>query len=294
MARAAHCSDCGTGFVSESTRGPIPSRCDSCRAEHQRAIRRKPAAQRTYRVLSLGAGQQSSALLALSAAGRLPRLDLVVFADTQWERRTVYDNVERLEKLATTAGIRFERVTVGPLRDAALGDFVPMPVFGHHDGKPVVMRQACTMQWKIKPIRRRVRELAGPLHGLRVEMWLGISSEEVYRMKPSPVDYIEHVYPLIDMKWTRADCVEYLADQGLTDVPRSSCIACPFKSAGEYRRMAEEAPEEWADAVAFDEALRSRDDPMYVHHSRKPLPLILGAPIETDLWGNECEGYCGV
>lgn len=245
-------------------------------------------------MLSLGAGQQSSALLALSAAGRLPRLDLVVFADTGWERQVVYDNVERLEKLAVSAGIQFERVTIGPLRDAALGDFVPMPVFGYHDDKPVVMRQQCTANWKIKPIRRKVREIAGPLHGLTVDMWLGISSEELYRMKDSPVDYIRHVYPLIDLGWTRADCIAFLAEQGLTDVPRSSCIACPFKSAEEYRRMADESPDEWADAVAFDEQLRSRDDPLYVHHSRKPLPLVLGSRPETDLWGNECSGYCGV
>jgi len=211
----------------------------------------------------------------LSALGRLPKLDLVVFADTQWERKVVYDNVDRLERIATDAGIPFERVTAGALRDTAVeDDFVPMPVYGFHGDKPVVMRQQCTMDWKIKPIRRRVRELAGPLHGLTVEMWLGISYEETYRLKPSPVAYIEHVYPLIDLKWTRAHCVEFLAGQGLTDVPRSSCIACPFKSAGEFRRMASEAPGEWADAVDFDERLRARPDPMFVHHSRKPLPIM--------------------
>lgn len=293
MPRTATCSGCGSSLVVQSTRGPLPSWCGSCKEERRRERQRKPAEVRTFRVLSLGAGQQSSALLVLSALGRLPKLDLVVFADTQWERQVVYENVDRLEGIATDAGIRFERVSVGPLRDAALGDFVPMPVYGHQSGKPVVMRQACTMNWKIKPIRRRVRELAGPLHGLTVEMWLGISSEEVYRLKPSPVEYIEHVYPLIDMKWTRADCVGFLADQGLTDVPRSSCIGCPYKSASEFRTMATEAPEEWADAVDFDERLRSRPDPMFVHYSRRPLPLILGAPVETDLWGNECQGYCG-
>jgi hypothetical protein len=251
--------------------------------------------KRIFRVLSLGAGQQSSALLLLSALGRLPKLDLVVFADTQWERQVVYDNVDLLEQVADGAGIRFERVSVGALRDTAVeGGHVPMPVFGFHGGKPVVMRQSCTANWKIKPIRRKVRELAGPLRGLKVEMWLGISAEEVYRLKPSPIKYIEHVYPLIDLQWTRRDCVEFLAEQGMADVPRSSCIACPFKSASEFRRMASESPQEWADAVDFDEQLRSRPDPMFVHHSRKPLPLILGSPVETDLWGNECSGYCGV
>jgi hypothetical protein len=250
---------------------------------------------RVFRVLALGAGQQSSALLLMSAAGMLPKLDVAVFADTQWERRVVYDNVDRLEGRTRQAGIRFERVSVGPLRDVALkGEFVPMPVYGRHEGRDVVMRQSCTMNWKIRPIRRLVRELAGPLHGLRVEMWLGISFEETYRMKPSPVRYIEHVYPLIEMRWTRADCVRFLAQQGMTGVPRSSCIACPFKGAAEWRQMARDAPDEWADAVAFDEALRSRPDPLFVHHSRRPLPLVLETPEQGDLFGEECQGICGV
>lgn len=292
MARVGTCRDCGERFEAPGARGPVPPRCPPCRDEQARAIRRKPAESRTFRVLSLGAGQQSSALLLMSAKGLLPKLDLVVFADTQWERRVVYDNVHRLERVAAEAGIRFERVTVGPLRDAALGDFVPMPVFGERNGRRVVMRQSCTVNWKIVPIRRKVREIAGPLHGLKVEMWLGISFEETYRMKPSPVRYIEHTYPLIDMRWRRSDCIAFLAEHGLSDVPRSSCVACPFKATSEWQAMAREAPDEWADAVAFDEAMRSRKDPLFVHHSRKPLPLVLAGPEQGDLFGEECSGYC--
>lgn len=290
------CRDCGEPFAPTGTRGPRPERCPPCKVERRRASQRKPPVERTFRVLALGAGQQSSALLMLSATGRLPKLDLVVFADTRWERQVVYDNVDRLEERARAAGIRFERVSVGALRAAALeGDFVPMPVFGQRDGQPTVMRQSCTMNWKIRPIRRLARKLAGPLHGLTVEMWLGISFEETYRMKPSPVRYIEHRYPLIDMRWRRADCVAFLAEQGLTDVPRSSCIACPYKSNAEWRQMAEQAPDEWADAVDFDARLQARPgDPLYVHPTRKPLPLALSGPDQGDLFGNECEGYCGV
>lgn len=288
------CDDCRGLIERTGTRGPAPRYCPACRLARKQSRQRKPADARTFRVLSLGAGQQSSALLLLSAKGLLPRLDLVAFADTRWERQVVYDNADRLERVAVEAGIRFERVSAGALRDEALGEFVPMPVYGRHEGRDVVMRQSCTMNYKIRPIRRLVREVAGPLHGLTVEMWLGISFEETYRMKPSPVGYIEHVYPLIDMRWTRADCVRFLAEQGMTGVPRSSCIACPYKGTGEWLDMARNAPEEWADAVEFDEALRSRSDPLFVHRSRRPLPLVLTGPQQGDLFGNECEGYCGV
>lgn len=113
-------------------------------------------------------------------------------------------------------------------------------------------------------------------------------------MKPSPVRYITHTYPLIDMRWTRRDCVAYLASVGIKDPPRSSCIACPYKSRDEWRAMARDSPGEWADAVEFDATLRARADPLYVHHSLKPLPLVLSSGEQGELWNNECEGHCGV
>ena len=39
----------------------------------------------TLRILSLGAGVQSSVVLLMSIKGILPRLDAAIFADTQWE-----------------------------------------------------------------------------------------------------------------------------------------------------------------------------------------------------------------
>jgi hypothetical protein len=246
-------------------------------------------------VLSLGAGQQSSALLLMSAFGMLPRLDLAVFADTGWERQVTYDHLARLERVAADAGIPLRRVSIGNLRDDVLAsDFVPMPVFGVHEGHGVTFRQSCTRNWKIKPIRRVVREMAGPLAGLRVDMWLGISFDEVFRLKPSPVAYIEHVYPLVDMRWTRGDCLGFLAKHGFADTPRSSCVGCPYKSIAQWREMRRDAPDEWADALAFDEALRGRPDQMFLHRSRKPLALAVLGPDQGDLFGEECEGHCGV
>ena len=48
-------------------------------------------------VLSLGAGVQSSTLLLMSLNGDMPPLDYVIFADTGWEPRAVYDHLEKLK-----------------------------------------------------------------------------------------------------------------------------------------------------------------------------------------------------
>jgi hypothetical protein len=287
------CCDCGEEIERAGSRGPNPERCPTCKVERRRSAQRLDIAPRIFRVLSLGAGQQSSSLLLMSALGKLPKLDLAVFADTGWERQVTYDHLSRLERLAMDAGIPLRRVSVGNLRDDVLAsDFVPMPVFGKWGNKRVTFRQGCTRNFKIRPIRQVIRDAAGPLAGLTVHLWLGISFEETYRLKPSPIAYIEHVYPLVDMRWTRTDCQRFLREHDFGDTPRSSCVGCPYKSIGQWREMQRDAPDEWADAVAFDEALRQRPEPMWLHSSLKPLPLAVLQPDQGDLFGEECEGYC--
>src|SRR5881275_3608975 len=76
--------------------------------------------KRVKRVLSLGAGVQSSCLLLMSCRGVLPHLDLAVFADTRYEPAAVYEHLTWLEEEAAQAGIPLHRVSVGNLREDAL------------------------------------------------------------------------------------------------------------------------------------------------------------------------------
>lgn len=70
----------------------------------------------TLRVLSLGAGVQSTTLFILSAIGVLPKLDYAIFADTGAEPQEVYDHLDRLEReVAIPAGIPIIRVQYGNL-----------------------------------------------------------------------------------------------------------------------------------------------------------------------------------
>lgn len=48
------------------------------------------------RVLSLGGGTQSCALALMSAQGDLPKLDHIVFADTQGELPETYEYIDYL------------------------------------------------------------------------------------------------------------------------------------------------------------------------------------------------------
>jgi hypothetical protein len=73
------------------------------------------------RILSLGAGVQSTTLLLLSASGELEHLDAAIFADTGAEPQAVYDHLDRLEEqVAKPAGIPIYRVSYGNLGDDLL------------------------------------------------------------------------------------------------------------------------------------------------------------------------------
>lgn len=74
----------------------------------------------TLRLLSLGAGVQSTVLGLMAADGTLPGLDAAIFADTGWEPARVYKVVDKLEAVLNAAGIPLHRVSNGNLRNDAI------------------------------------------------------------------------------------------------------------------------------------------------------------------------------
>lgn len=268
---------------------------------------RLAAAEPALRLLSLGAGVQSTTLLLLAAEGRLPGLDGAIFADTGWEPAAVYEHLDRIDReVAQPAGIPIYRVSVGNIRNDALDPehrFASMPLFVKNpDGGDGMTRRQCTSEYKLKPIKAQARQLLGYPHprpvprGMHAEQWIGISRDEIGRAKDSGIQYLKSVHPLLDMDgaadgrqgWTRSDCLRYLRANGWASTPKSACIGCPFHGNAQWRALRDGNPQEWADAVDFDHAIRSGNargnangKPLlgeaYLHRSRLPLDR---APID--------------
>ncbi|MFD3666247.1 hypothetical protein ACFWVF_37520 [Streptomyces sp. NPDC058659] len=121
-----------------------------------------------------------------------------------------------------------------------------------------------------------------------VEQWIGISTDEFYRAKDADVRYMRNVHPLIDMNWSRSDCVRYLTSLGLAETPKSSCLGCPFHGNAQWRHIRDTSPSEWEDVVEFDAAIRRGNaratatgnallGKAFLHRSRVPLGQ---APID--------------
>jgi hypothetical protein len=263
-------------------------------------------------VLSLGAGVQSTTLALMAARGDIPAPDCAIFADTGWEPKAVYDHLDRLE-----AALPFPlyRVSAGNIRDSIVarrnttgGRFASVPWFTlGPTGKKGMGRRQCTSEFKLKPIRQKLRDLAGAVPRQRlpidfVTSLIGISTDEAARMKPSRDRWIKNVYPLIELGMSRRDCVRWMEERQWK-APKSACIGCPFHSNAMWRELRDLHPAEWADAVEVDRQLRQGNargmrDEEYMHAARIPLDKVDLSTLEergqSNLFNNECEGMCGV
>lgn len=255
-------------------------------------------------VLSFGGGVQTTALALMVLEGAIERPDVAIFADTQWETKDTYEYVDRVERMWIAQGLKFIRVTVGDIRNDSLSPkkrWASMPLFTLNNGvKGMLMRQ-CTNEYKIQPIIQGIRRFIGlkPRQRMKhhINMWLGITTDEAHRMKDNRIKWITNVYPLIERKISRRDCKNYLKPLGFGDTPKSACIGCPYHSDNFWRSLKEDSPDEFANAVEYDNDVRKTrvalKSPVFLHRSCKPLGEVK-LDREPDLFGNECEGLCGL
>jgi len=273
----------------------------------------------TLRVLSLGAGVQSSTMALMAAKHEIgPMPDICIFADTQWEPIGVYEHLDWLEaeiKRLTNGRMEISRVTAGNIREDHINGlnstgqrFASMPLFG---GGGMGRRQ-CTNEYKIQPIQQKVRSLLGLGKGQRVpkgvvvEQWIGISTDEASRMKPSRDKWCRHRWPLVEMGMARHHCHTWFGKHYPGRVlVKSACIGCPFHNDALWRDMKNNDADSFADAVEFDKAIRHNgakfrkmNNQQYLHRSCRPLDEVDFRNLEDkgqlNMFNNECEGMCGV
>lgn len=258
------------------------------------------------RCISLGAGVQSTAMALMAAHGEIgPMPDCAVFADTGDEPAEVYDHLQWLMS-PNVLPFPVHVVTAGRLSEAfqAGNDAARIPCFVGAGG---LSKRQCTRNFKIRPIRRKVRELLGV--GARgnvkpgsVEQWIGISTDEAIRKKPSDVQFIINRHPLIELFKSRNDCKTWLVQRGYPLPPKSACIECAFQgNVGWRRRRAN--PAEWEFVTGLDNWLRLPAQlerfhgALFLHASGVPLSEAnidaAELPLFGGLFAHECEGMCG-
>lgn len=258
--------------------------------------------------LSLGGGVQSSTLAEMIVEGDLPPVNYVIFADTGDEPDYVYQQVEYLRGRLASVGVPLEVVTAGDMLDdfytGSQSNFLPVYSLNEQQsgarattieiGK---FRRQCTSGYKIKPIRDFVASKIGS--AAHFETWLGISLDEVQRVKRSRNKWEITRWPLIEKRMSRADCIHYLQSKNLPVPRKSSCRICPFHNDAHWQDMRDSRPNDWAHVVKFDDDLRNgklkittaAKGELFLHRSCVPLSEVTFAnegQLAFDFCGGEC------
>ena len=179
---------------------------------------------------------------------------------------------------------------------------------GESDG---IGRRQCTDNYKIRPIRRRIREMLGlrPRQrvpaGTTIELWLGISTDEAIRMKtsrdplddePLPAHREGHVpqrlHELVEGALRQAS-----GTLGLRRLP----LPVPPAVGGDQAQMAGDVRRGGGDRRQIAGRAGALDKTPYLHSLRVPLAEAVALDEvglrddgQRDGFGNECEGHCGV
>jgi hypothetical protein len=266
-------------------------------------------------IISLGAGVQSSTLALMAAKGEItPMPTAAIFADTQAEPASVYKWLEWLEKQLPYP---VHRVTKGSLEKNCLEvkyseknkrlSFSGIPAFVRMpDGTQGLSPRQCTRDFKIDPCTKRINAVRRQIGANpRAVLWIGISTDEIYRAKQhrnSP--RIENRFPLFEKRFSRKNCLDWMALMGFPLPPRSACYFCAYHNDAEWVRLRDFEPGEFARAIRFEKDFQASTarTPMrgvpFLHRSMKPLDQVDFSTEEErgqlNMFNNECEGMCGV
>ncbi len=253
-------------------------------------------------VISLGAGKQSSYMLLNAIKGKYEyKPEFAIFSDTGCEPDYVYSYFEWLKNYVKDK-YNFDVIVVseGNLMQDTI-DYVEgnikrvasLPLRLENKG---LMPRQCTYDYKIKPIRKYLQKVRNKE---KIRLWIGISLDEIQRIKESNVNYIEHHYPLIDYRTGIDSILEWYKKTGTAEPMKSACLICPFHSSNYWKRFKKIFPKEFKTACDFDDKIRNYPNlKSKTYLSKHLIPLKdIDFKYKNSLFPElieECDGLCGL
>lgn len=245
-----------------------------------------------------GGGTQSTAIAALIVQGKLPKPDIAVIADTEYERSSTWDYLDNVVGPALqSVGVELVRVVKSDyskldLLGGKAGDTLLIPAFtdkGNDIGK---LKTFCSAEWK----RDVVRRYCTAVHGVKAATnWIGYSTDEMgraYKAKHAVKNQgkWQVSFPLIDLGMSRDNCVALVEAMGWPTPPRSSCWMCPNHHMNEWREIKKDK-RDWEKVVMFDRELRRIDPHAWLTDQPVPIEQVDFSDSQEVLFGRE-DGAC--
>lgn len=268
------------------------------------------------KIISLGLGVQSTALYFLSSMGIIPRVDYAVFADPGAESEETYKYLTYLQQWQkANNGIEIivengRNIYTDIIKKSLEGKrFASIPAFTRNDdGTTGILRRQCTNEYKIQQVYKAIRKLyhLKPYQRFpKTEILIGITLDEIHRAKDSREKWATNIYPFLNIPtdyfpkaWTRFDCITFYQQNNLLIPPKSSCVFCPFQSPNRWKETMQN-PNHRDIVINVDNSIRGMSmkgmkAKMYLTQHCLPIEKVNFQNIPDDLFGNECEGYCGI
>lgn len=258
-------------------------------------------------IISLGAGVQSSTMALMAACGEITPMPVAaIFADTLHESRATYDYLEELEAILpfpvwhVSKGDLAVYLTTPYVNTKGKINVRGLPAFAlNSDGSQGLIPKNCSREFKSDQVSKKIT-FAMRLHSVQCAVqWIGISLDEISRVRDDRRPTVKNRYPLIDLRMTRADCLVWLDKHRFNKPPRSACVFCPLRDNSQWRDLSDE---EFKFAALFEQSLQKAHEQMpykpFLHRSMVPLSEVDFSTEEErgqlNMFNNECEGMCGV
>jgi len=274
-------------------------------------------------ILSLGVGWQSSALYFMSALGELPRIDYAIVSDVGGEPKTFHWYLKFMlqwqkenngPEIIVTNSKNLEKDLLNNTNSDG-NRFSSIPAFTKNDdGSTGMLRRQCTGEYKIEQVDKAIRNIYGlkpRARNIPTRIWKGITADELVRIDKPGDKWKTLVYPFCGYELNSTDKPKQLAFGKImhrNELPswfrlhnlplpsKSSCKFCPYHSDTNWLDLKTNAPDDFADAVKIDYAIRNStekgiNNPIYLHRSLKPLDQVQFDETQNIPFG-ECSGTC--
>jgi len=224
------------------------------------------------KILSLGAGVNSIALLVLRVQGKVD-FDVVLFADTGGEHPETYHYIEEIVKpLCQKIGVKF----VLTKRDGeSLYDY-----YFHEQIIPTRIRAHCRDKFKITPLRKwAIQNCENP------QFLIGFCKGEEKRAENfCKMDNV--TFPLIELGIDRDGCKQIIRDYGLPIPIKSGCFFCPYTKVRNWKWLRRTHPDLFQKAIALERNCMRY--PELTLHQGAPLEKVIKKREMCDYFDESC------
>ncbi len=191
-------------------------------------------------IVSFGAGQNSTAMIIMMKNKGMV-IDEIIFAETGNEMPETYIFLKEFLRWCKKSKILFTQV------QSELGDL--KEYYEKRNIIPYRMFRSCTDKFKVRPIYKYLKKKYG---SEKLNIFMGIASDEKHRAKLKPRKNVIYSYPLIKWDIDREKCIKIIKKEGLSVPVKSGCYFCPFQTKKVWIDLYKNHPNLFKESIEFE------------------------------------------